>query len=194
MIKRVIAFLSLEDMAVVLAAYTWVCTSSPSPALARSSSDNKLSSTSSLSADDPACARGNIRMLSKEEGTTFFGKGGNGDMPVWPAVTSTFALLDLWRKLGRSSGGDLLRRDMRNKFDASSTVFCPRRGDKKTIQSLNRKLEAWRTFALTKFARLPNGGSHVAPIASTTRYVNQSKGNTKCIRSVIVTTSMSRIS
>jgi hypothetical protein len=74
MIKRVIAFLSLEDMALVPAAYTWVCTSPPSLALARSSSDNKLILTSSLSADDPACARGNIRTLSKEEDTAFLGK------------------------------------------------------------------------------------------------------------------------
>ena len=82
MIRRVIAFLSLEDMAVVVVACAWVCTSPSNLALARSSPDNRLSSTSSVSEDVPAGARGNIRMLSKEEETAFFGKGGNGDMSV----------------------------------------------------------------------------------------------------------------
>jgi len=133
MIKRVIAFLSLEDITVVFAPSAEGC-ASPSwrfrPALARSSSDNKLSSTSSMPVDDPVGTRGSIRILSKEEETVFLWKSGSGAMSIWLvwSSTTTLALLGLWRKLGRSSEGDLFRKaDIRNEVDPRSTVFARRR-------------------------------------------------------------------
>ena len=82
MINRITAFLSLEDIAVVFVASAWICASPSRPALARSSSDNKLSSTSSVSEDEPIGMRGDIRMLSKEEDAAFLRKDANENMSV----------------------------------------------------------------------------------------------------------------